>query len=204
VRSPTKTPRHGLRAAVFRTQAESAALSIPDDFLHRSGPPGHDLITATQPPPSDLYLLACRPPQPSTHSSSRFANTGTRNQSARLTASSFAPSCPSRPSPKITFAPVARSAHQHRTRPEISIALLPHRLPAAPLAHYLPTRFRALALFDRRSPERVVRSSLPAVENLHNTGLMHRNKPGAWLQEFTRSPRQRGRARSPGDRDQAS
>ena len=32
-------------------------------------------------------------------------------------------------------------------------------------------RFRALALFGRRSPERVVRSPLPAAENLHTTGL---------------------------------
>jgi hypothetical protein len=43
---------------------------------------------------------------------------------------------------------------------------LPHRAPAAPRAHYLSTRFRALALFGRRSPERVVRSSSPAAEKL--------------------------------------
>ena len=42
--------------------------------------------------------------------------------------------------------------------------------------HYLPTRFRALALFGRRPPERVVRSSLPATEKLHTCGLMHRSK----------------------------
>src|SRR6478672_9676097 len=34
---------------------------------------------------------------------------------------------------------------------------------------YLP-RFRALALFGRRLPERVARSSLPASENLHISG----------------------------------
>jgi hypothetical protein len=43
---------------------------------------------------------------------------------------------------------------------------LPHRVPAAPRAHDLSTRFRAVALFGRRSPERVVRSSSPAAENL--------------------------------------
>ncbi len=32
-------------------------------------------------------------------------------------------------------------------------------------------RFRALALFGRRSLQRVARSSLPASENLHRTGL---------------------------------
>ena len=51
-----------------------------------------------------------------------------------------------------------------------------HRSPAASPAHYLPTRFRALALFSRRSPERLVRSSLPASENLHSSGLMQCSK----------------------------
>src|SRR4029077_9988559 len=37
---------------------------------------------------------------------------------------------------------------------------------------YLP-RFRALALFGRRLPERVARSSLPASENLHKTRIPH-------------------------------
>src|SRR5271166_3041546 len=40
---------------------------------------------------------------------------------------------------------------------------------------YLP-RFRALAVFGRRLPERVARSSLPASENLHKSGIMHRSK----------------------------
>src|SRR5439155_23036169 len=48
-------------------------------------------------------------------------------------------------------------------------------------------RFRALALFGRRSPERVVRSSLPASENLHKTGLMHRSKQ--YLYSITSSAR---------------
>jgi hypothetical protein len=49
-----------------------------------------------------------------------------------------------------------------------------HRSPAALVAYHLPTRFRALALFSRRLPERVVRSALPAAENLHINGhLIH-------------------------------
>ena len=39
--------------------------------------------------------------------------------------------------------------------------------PAPPPAHYRP-RFRALALFGRRLPERASVSSFPASENLHN------------------------------------
>src|SRR4029077_19687089 len=45
-------------------------------------------------------------------------------------------------------------------------------LAAPPDGAYL-RRFRALALFGRRPPERGVRSSFPASENLHKTGLMH-------------------------------
>ena len=50
------------------------------------------------------------------------------------------------------------------------IAFLLRHSPAAPPSHCLPTRFRALALFGRRPAERVVRSVLPASENLHISG----------------------------------
>jgi hypothetical protein len=48
--------------------------------------------------------------------------------------------------------------------------------PAALPSYYSPRRFRALALFSRRPPKRVVRWSSPAAENLHNCGLMHCSK----------------------------
>ena len=87
----------------------------------------------------------------------------------------------------VWFLPIARdieadlmwvplSFSQHGRRAQIPIALLPHQSPPAALVHYLPTRFRALALFGRRLPERVVRSSLPASENLHNSGAGHRSR----------------------------
>src|SRR6202521_945243 len=44
------------------------------------------------------------------------------------------------------------------------------RSAAPPPPHYPPPRFRALALFGRRPPERALRSSLPASENPHRTG----------------------------------
>ena len=84
--------------------------------------------------------------------------------------------CSSGPNRKLIAAPLAPSPRQHRRLAETSIAFLRHRSPAAPLAHYLPTRFRALALFGRRSPERVVRSSSPAAENLHMCGHSTTNK----------------------------
>src|ERR1700730_18347441 len=59
---------------------------------------------------------------------------------------------------------------------------------ARPTERTLP-RFRALALFGRRSPERVASSSLPASENLH---IAH--QPTYAVQQIgslTRSPRRR-------------
>src|ERR1700730_9846153 len=53
--------------------------------------------------------------------------------------------------------------------------------PAALPRHYLLTRFRALALFGCRPAERVVRSVLPASENLHNSRLLHCSKTSAEL-----------------------
>src|SRR5262245_54976865 len=55
------------------------------------------------------------------------------------------------------------AAGEFTVRPQNPIA------PAAPPSHYLPTRFRALALFGRRPSERMVRSSLPAAENLRKS-----------------------------------
>ena len=63
----------------------------------------------------------------------------TRPQNHRCTRRTLASSAP----------PTCRNLHS---------LFLPHRAPAAPRAHYLSTRFRALALFRGWSPERVVRS----------------------------------------------
>ena len=63
-----------------------------------------------------------------------------------------------------------RKSLETQAQDQIPIAFLPHHPPAGPLSHYLPTRFRALALFGRRPAERVVSSVLPASENLHRTG----------------------------------
>src|SRR6267154_6452080 len=47
--------------------------------------------------------------------------------------------------------------------------------PAAPPVPHFP-RFRALALFGRRPPQRVDSLVMPASENLHITGLMRRSR----------------------------
>ena len=66
-----------------------------------------------------------------------------------------------------------------------------HSVPAAlPVPHF--PRFRALALFGRRPPQRVDSLVMPASENLHNkrhlencTSFVHRITVGvAWREDF--------------------
>jgi integrase/recombinase XerD len=57
----------------------------------RSGSTPHDPITADQRSPPELLLLACSPPQPSSHSDAQFAHSRTRKQPAQPTARSFTP-----------------------------------------------------------------------------------------------------------------
>src|SRR5271166_5961588 len=152
----------GSNAAQLRTTEQARQ-------RQRSGSTPHDPITADQRPLPDLFLLACSPPQPSSHSYAQFADSCTRKHPAQPTARSFAPTRSHSLHCKIISARVTFSACHCRSRAQIPIAFLRHRSPAAPPAHHLPTRFRALALFSRRSSEREVRSSLPAAENLHTT-----------------------------------
>ena len=79
----------------------------------------------------------------------------------------------------------------------------PHSLFAAPLpcgsaVPHLPTRFRALALFGRRPPQRVVRSSLPASENLHKTRIRPFRAMSASTSYGHAAPGILGGARHPG------
>ena len=105
----------------------------------------------------------------------------------------------------------ARALHAAQSPPPLASrcparGTLPAQIPIAELAArpteaYLP-RFRALALFGRRPPERVVRSSLPASENLHNSGLMQCSKQRVFAHKTRRfgpamSVRSSGRALSP-------
>jgi hypothetical protein len=62
------------------------------------------------------------------------------------------------------------------SRPKSPAALTanPHSARCQPVPNF--PRLRALALFERRPPEHVVSSSMPASENLHKTRLMRRSK----------------------------
>ena len=123
----------------------------------------HDLITADQRALPDLFLLARRPPRSSSHSCAQFAQNCARKYPAQPTAHSSAPTRSHWLHCKIVSARLTFAVRHCRSRPQISIAFLSRRPPAAPKAHYLPTRFRALALFGRRLSERVVRSSAAGV-----------------------------------------
>src|SRR5438045_1067640 len=71
-------------------------------------------------------------------------------------------------------------------------SVLRHHSPAALLSRYLLTRFRALALFGRRSAERVVSSRRRAAENLTTKRHMQCSKKSSY--SITSS----ARAESPG------
>ena len=119
----------------------------------QSGSTPHDLITADQRALPDLFLLARRPPRSSSHSCAQFAQNCARKYPAQPTAHSSAPTRSHWLHCKIVSARLTFAVRHCRSRPQISIAFLSRRPPAAPKAHYLPTRFRALALFGRRSAE---------------------------------------------------
>jgi hypothetical protein len=69
------------------------------------------------------------------------------------------------PTPRAKDMGSTASRHSLRARRPAQFPIEPA---APPVPH--PPRFRALALFGRRPPERVDRLGIPASENLHKTG----------------------------------
>ena len=74
---------------------------------------------------------------------------------------------------KVVQAFCSRRVH-HRDRHQHTILIALAALPGATLP-----RLRALALFGRRSPQRVDSLVMPASENLHRLG--HRQRSGTWF-----------------------
>src|ERR1700676_2982982 len=103
------------------------------------------------------------------HRCAGFTSSRATNLVARRPERSFIPThTPTRGrNPIIATAPVQSS--QARARGKIPIA------PTAPSVPPLP-RFRALALFGRRPPVPGDSFVIPASENLHTSGLMHRSR----------------------------
>src|SRR4029077_10892375 len=101
--------------------------------------------------------------------SARLARDRTENPVEQRAIRLFAPARPPRIPAKAIRSPASAQLPQHSRRRPIPIA------PAAPSVPHIP-RFPALALFGRRLSEREDGLGIPASENLHNNGLMHRSK----------------------------
>jgi hypothetical protein len=95
--------------------------------------------------------------------------------------------CPHDPMERLVFARIAPVPFEPDS-PRKSLRLqltrrgqIPIVEPAAPLPHYLPPRFRALALFERRPHECMERLVILAFENLHRSRL----HGGEWESDTT-------------------
>jgi hypothetical protein len=69
---------------------------------------------------------------------------------------------------------MSEMGQKRRIEPLLTLSACPLR--SDRVRTFAPQQFDAMALFGRRSPERVARSSSPASENLHRTGLMQCSK----------------------------
>ena len=146
----------------------------------RSGSTPHDAVAIDRGPqrrPS--FLLALGRQRPRLCRPARSARSRTANLLAQRAIRLFTPTRTPTLQGKAIGSAASPQRPRHPRRGQIPIA------PAAPSVPNTP-RFRALALFGRRPPERVDDLCIPVSENLHMTGLMHRNK-----QRPIRSPRRR-------------
>src|SRR4029077_8659044 len=106
---------------------------------------------------------ACRPTEHVSSSGKFFA----RSPFFRYIVASRAPNRSLQMSHRRSRRPISPTLNSRKHPPGTSTAQIPiAELAAPPDGAYL-RRFRALALFGRRPPERGVRSSFPASENLH-------------------------------------
>ena len=127
------------------------------------------------------WLSACS--APACRRSARSARSHTANLLAQRAIRSFTPTRTPTLQGKAIGSAASTSTSSTSRRGQIPIA------PAAPSVPHTP-RFRALALFGRRPPQRVDGLGIPASENLHRTGC----ERIAARQPLTQSqsPRRRG------------
>ena len=150
----------------------------------RSGSTPHDAVAIDRGPqrrPS--FLLALGRQRPRLCRSGRSARSRTANLLAQRAIRLFTPARTPTLQGKAIGSAASPQRPRHPRRGQIAIA------PAAPSVPNTP-RFRALALFGRRPPERVDDLCIPASENLH----ISRTHAAQQNSIFTRSPRRGGRA----------
>ena len=129
----------------------------------RSGSTPHDAVAIDRGPqrrPS--FLLALGRQRPRLCRSGRSARSRTANLLAQRAIRLFTPARTPTLQGKAIGSAASPQRPRHPRRGQIAIA------PAAPSVPNTP-RFRALALFGRRPPERVDDLCIPASENLHRT-----------------------------------
>ena len=132
----------------------------------RSGSTPHDAVAIDRGPqrrPS--FLLALGRQRPRLCRSARSARNRTANLPAQRAIRLFTPARTPTLQGKAIGSAASLQRPRHPRRGQIPIA------PAAPSVPNTP-RFRALALFGRRPPERVDDLCIPASENLHRIGLV--------------------------------
>ena len=130
----------------------------------RSGSTPHDAVAIDRGPqrrPS--FLLALGRQRPRLCRSARSARNRTANLLAQRAIRLFTPARTPTLQGKAIGSAASLQRPRHPRRGQIPIA------PAAPSVPITP-RFRALALFGRRPPERVDDLCIPASENLHRLG----------------------------------
>src|SRR3989454_12591818 len=130
----------------------------------RSGSTPHDAVVADPAPHrSAPFWPALARQHTSLRRSARLPRDRTATPVEHRAIRSFAPARTPWIRAKAIRSPASAQLPQHSRRRQIPIA------PAAPSAPHTP-RFRALALFGRRPPERVDDLGIPASENLHING----------------------------------
>ena len=122
----------------------------------------------------------------------------TRKRPAQPTVHSLAPNSSPPLRRKNISAPALLSIRLRHCRAQIPIAPLPHQSPAAPPAHYLSPRFRALALFGRRPPQRAVSPRFRRPKTCTLPDLSRCSKMQVLQPRFTRSPRRQRCIVAPG------
>ena len=175
-----KTPEHpcpccGGRMIIIETFERGASPDTARHHRRKSGSTHHDAVTADRYPPRHSQLqLARRRPRPSSHPSHQFAASLVAKLGRHHARRPYIPQPTPVPPAKTTAATNAIEHPAARSRHKIPIA------PAAPATRSTATahlpRFRAMALFGRRLPERAHSLVMPASENLHNNGLTQRSK----------------------------
>jgi hypothetical protein len=150
------------------SHAAASRSIVPRRRQRRSGSTPRDAVSADPKPQRHmLFWPALARQHPRSRRSAELARDRAANPVEQPAIRSFAPPRTPKLRPKTTVSTGSDQIHQHSRRRQIPIAPAALSVPNTP-------RFRALALFGRRLSERGESLVMPASENLHTSGLLHR------------------------------